>query len=219
MTITTDTTTTNTTAPTTDPRADRNAVAGATPTVADGDDVTAAVLRSLRAAETEVCLVDVRTGAEYGTAHIADSVHLPIAQLTERAEEVAAVDRRMVLVCQSGARARTAAGALRRHGKTDVHVLDGGIVAWQSAGGDVVEGEAKWALERQVRGVAGSIVLTSILASLVRPGARFVAGGVGFGLLFSAVSNTCAMGSLLSKLPYNRGPRCDVDGALSRLRD
>ena len=196
-----------------------NSTTNSTTTVADGADVTAATLRALRTADAEVCLVDVRTGAEYGTAHIADSVHLPVAQFTERAEEVAAVDRRMVLVCQSGARARTAADALRQHGKTDVHVLDGGMVAWQSAGGDVVEGEAKWALERQVRGVAGSIVLTSILASLARPSARFVAGGVGFGLLFSALSNTCAMGSVLSKLPYNRGPRCDVDGALTRLRD
>lgn len=190
----------------------------AQPVVADGADVTAAMLRSLRSADAAVCLVDVRTGAEYGTAHIADSVHLPLDQLTEAAAAVADLDRRIVLVCQSGARARTAADVLRRQGKTDIHVLDGGMVAWQSAGGDVVEGEAKWALERQVRGVAGGIVLTSILASLVRPGARLVAGGVGFGLLFSAVSNTCAMGTVLSKLPYNRGPRCDVDGALTRLR-
>jgi hypothetical protein len=63
-----------------------------------------------------------------------------------------------------------------------------------TAGGDVVKGDEKWALDRQVRGVAGSIVLASILASLKFPRFRFLAGGVGFGLLFSAVTNTCAMG-------------------------
>lgn len=187
-------------------------------TLDDGTDVSAATLRHLRNGESAVCLVDVRTGAEYATAHIVDSIHLPLDQLNERAAEVAEVDRRIVLICQSGARARTAAAAVRAHGKTDVHVLDGGVLAWQSNGGDLVEGDAKWALERQVRGVAGSIVFASILASILRPGARFVAGGVGFGLLFSAASNTCAMGNVLSKLPYNRGPRCDVDGALTRLR-
>ena len=41
--------------------------------------------------------------------------------------------------------------------------------------------------------------------------------GVGGGLVFAAVSNTCMMGNLLGKLPYNRGPACDIDQALTRL--
>ena len=48
--------------------------------------------------------------------------------------------------------------------------------------------------------------------------ARFLAGGVGFGLLFSALSDTCAMAAVLGKLPYNRGPRCDIDCVLRDMQ-
>jgi hypothetical protein len=44
-----------------------------------------------------------------------------------------------------------------------------------------------------------------------------VGAGVGGGLVFAAVSNTCMMGNLLGKLPYNRGPACNIDEALTRL--
>ncbi len=54
------------------------------------------------------------------------------------------------------------------------------------------------------RHVAGGLVLLSILASIVFPPARFIAGFIGAGLVFAAVTDTCAMGMLLSKLPYNR---------------
>ena len=37
-------------------------------------------------------------------------------------------------------------------------------------------------------------------------------------LSFSAATNTCAMGNVLSKLPYNRSDSCDIDGVLTELR-
>lgn len=90
--------------------------------------------------------------------------------------------------------------------------------AWLAQGAPVKTSEnPKWALERQVRLVAGSIVLLAVLLSLVVPGTQWIAAAVGFGLVFAALSNTCMMGMLLSKLPYNRGPGCDIDQALTRL--
>ena len=86
------------------------------------------------------------------------------------------------------------------------------------AGGEVVRGETtRWAMDRQVRLVAGSISLAGILASTVVPKAKWIAGGIGAGLTFSALSNTCAMGNLLARLPYNRTDACDIDGILSEL--
>jgi hypothetical protein len=41
---------------------------------------------------------------------------------------------------------------------------------------------------------------------------------VGAGLVFAALTNTCAMGMLLAKLPYNRGSSCAIDTAVERLR-
>lgn len=74
-------------------------------------------------------------------------------------------------------------------------------------------------MERRVRGIAGGGVLTSAVAgALVARPLGLIAAGVGGRLLFSAVSNNCAMASLLAKLPYNRGASCDIDtvqGALT----
>ena len=43
------------------------------------------------------------------------------------------------------------------------------------------------------------------------------AAGIGGGLTFAAVSNTCAMGMMLAKLPYNRGAVCDVQSIVAQL--
>ncbi len=37
------------------------------------------------------------------------------------------------------------------------------------------------------------------------------------GLTFAALTNTCAMGTLLSKLPYNRGATCDPQRIVDQL--
>ncbi len=37
------------------------------------------------------------------------------------------------------------------------------------------------------------------------------------GLVYSAVSNTCTMASVLSKLPYNQTDRRDIAGVLDEL--
>ncbi len=59
-------------------------------------------------------------------------------------------------------------------------------------------------MDRQVRLVAGSLVLAGVVIDLAVPGVRWVSAAVGAGLLFSAATNTCAMGAMLGKLPYNR---------------
>lgn len=175
-------------------------------------------LRQLLREDPHTRILDVRTGAEFESVHIPGSFNVPLDLLGEHVSEVAGLDHPVILVCQSGNRATTAQGKLNAAGKGNLRVLEGGIGAWQTAGGEVVKGTEKWSLERQVRGVAGTIVLTSILTSLAVPKARFVAGAVGAGLAFSAVSNTCAMGMLLAKLPYNRGPKCDLDCVLRDMR-
>ena len=78
-------------------------------------------------------------------------------------------------------------------------------------------GRQRWDLERQVRLVAGSLVLAGIAGSVFVPGLKYVSGFVGAGLAFAAVTNTCAMGMALSKLPYNRDAGCDVEGVVREL--
>lgn len=167
-------------------------------------------------------VVDVRTPGEFATAHIPDAINIPVDQLDPHLRRIVqAAGGTLVLVCQSGGRAEQAANKLAEGGHSDLVVLEGGMNSWEQAGLPVERaepGEQKWALERQVRLVAGSIALTSVLASTVFPKAKWGAAVIGGGLSFAAVSNTCMMGALLGKLPYNQGPGCDIDEAIARLQ-
>ncbi len=155
----------------------------------------------------EVTLIDVRTPGEFESVHIPSADNLPLDSLdghVDRLRELASSDAEVVLVCRSGNRAHQAQDALVAHGLPRLPILEGGMLAWQAGDGPVVQDVIRWDLERQVRFVAGLIVLVSILVSIVWPPARFVAAALGAGLVFASVTNTCAMGMLLSKLPYNR---------------
>ena len=163
-------------------------------------------------------VLDVRTPGEFETAHISGAYNVPLDLLREHRDEIIKhLDEDVVLVCRSGQRASQAEETLRHAGLTNVHILDGGIAAWESQGFAVNRGPQRWDLERQVRLVAGSIVLSAILGSVAAPKLKWVAGAIGGGLTFAALSNTCAMGMMLSKLPYNRGAACDADTIVSQL--
>jgi rhodanese-related sulfurtransferase len=164
-------------------------------------------------------LVDVRTPGEFESAHIAGARNVPLDIVRERTSEI--VDRLrgdVVFVCRSGQRAAQAAELVRGPGLTTT-VLEGGIAGWEGHGFDVDHGTPHWEIERQVRLVAGSIVLTSVLGSIAIPRLKWLAAGIGAGLTYAAVSNTCAMGTALSKLPYNRTPSSDASRILAGLGD
>lgn len=99
-----------------------------------------------------------------------------------------------------------------------VHILDGGLSAWEAAGLPVNRGRHRWSMERQVRGIAGGLALAGGVAGLVvwRP-LGGLAAGIGGGLLVSALTDTCTMARVLAKLPYNRGAGCDVDAVVRAL--
>ena len=164
-------------------------------------------------------ILDVRTGGEFDGVHIGGSYNVPLDTLGEHARDLADVEHPVVLVCKSGARADQAHTTLTGAGKQRLHLLDGGLDAWIAGGGDVVRGTSEtWAMDRQVRLVAGSISLIGSVLSMFVPKAKWLAGGVATGLTVSAVTNTCAMGNALAKRPYNRGRGCDIEGVLTELR-
>jgi rhodanese-related sulfurtransferase len=175
-------------------------------------------LRAMIDAGDDVLIVDVRTPSEFASVHIPGAYNVPLDTLGEHASELARrVRRPVVLVCASGARAAQAERRLAGAGMGNLKLLTDGISGWEAQGGDVLRAAPHWGLERQVRAVAGSIVFGSVLASFRFPRLRVVAGGIGAGLLFSAVTNTCGMAALLAKLPYNRGATCDVDAVVAAL--
>ena len=165
----------------------------------------------------ELTVLDVRTPGEFESGHIPGSYNVPLDLLDEHRAELSRVTHPVVLVCRSGNRATQAERKLAEVGMPNVKVLTGGMTAWQSSGGQVRRVRERWDLERQVRLVAGSLVLASVLASVAFPPAKWLAGAVGAGLTIAALTNTCAMGLLLGKLPYNRGATCDVGAGVARL--
>jgi hypothetical protein len=84
--------------------------------------------------------------------------------------------------------------------------LAGGIDAWRASGLPLDRLETNvWSLERQVRAIAGSlVVITAVLGLTVSR--WFFAGTifVGAGLTFAGISNICLMATLLGKMPWNK---------------
>jgi rhodanese-related sulfurtransferase len=154
----------------------------------------------------DLVVVDVRSGAEFESLHIRGSYNVPLPLLAEHAGEFAGrLGSRVVLVCQSGARAEQARQRLGGACISTAFVLTGGVPGFAAAGGDVVQGQARWALERQVRLAAGSLVVLGLAGGrFISPKIRMLAGAIGAGLAFSAATNTCAMGKALSAMPWNR---------------
>jgi rhodanese-related sulfurtransferase len=177
-------------------------------------------LAELLQARADVRLLDVRTPGEYESVHIAGAYNVPLATLGEHAEEIrTTVEEPVVLICQSGARAKRAEEALKDCTMTNLHVLEGGMNGWLAAGQSVNRGPERLSLERQVRIAAGALAATgAVLALLVNPLFALLPAFVGSGLVFAGVTDTCGMAMLLSKLPYNRAATCDVEEMVAALK-
>jgi rhodanese-related sulfurtransferase len=166
-------------------------------------------LRTWIAEHEDLIVIDVRSAAEFESMHIKGSYNVPLPLLSEHTDELAAkLGSRVVLVCQSGARAEQARQRLGKSGIDGAYVLSGGVPGFNAAGGDVVKGKDRWDLERQVRLAAGSLVVLGLAGGrFVSPKVRMLAGAIGIGLTFSAATNTCAMGRALSAMPWNRATK------------
>lgn len=181
--------------------------------------IDAASLRDLLAAPDAPRLLDVRTPAEFAATHIPGSYNVPLDTLREHRAELRGSLDDVVLVCRTGARAAQADRALGEAGMTNVHILDGGIAAWEAAGAPLNRNRSRWDLERQVRLVAGVLVLTGVVGGLALPGLEWLAAAIGAGLTIAALTNTCMMGMLLAKLPFNRTTACTAESMVALLRD
>jgi len=160
----------------------------------------------------ECQVIDVREFSEYNSERIADAQLMPLSNFEKHAESIDH-SKPVYIMCRSGNRAKQAAEKLSVKGFTDIHVIEGGMAAWANANLPVIKGESKvWSLERQVRFTAGLLVLTGVLLSLfAHPYLILIPAFIGAGLLFSAVTDTCGMGTMLARMPWNKQPvGCDI---------
>ncbi len=158
------------------------------------------------ASNTGAQFVDVREPAEYTEAHLENFELYPLSSLSEKSVAALEKSKTTYLLCRSGNRACQAADRLEKAGFSDLRVIEGGLGAFEAAGKPVIKGVSKiWSIERQVRFTAGFLVLLGIvLAETVHRGFLFLSLFVAGGLVFSALTNTCGMGMLLARMPWNR---------------
>ena len=153
----------------------------------------------------KLTILDVRSASELGEARLKNVVHIPINELSSRISELKNIDGEITTLCKTGNRATIAAQALLQAGFSNVSLIECGITALEKSGYPLIKSRVKWALERQVRLVAGSIVfIFSSLAILVNPWLALGSLFIGGGLIFSGITDKCGMAALLLKLPYNR---------------
>ena len=179
-------------------------------------------LEALHRQHPELRMIDLRTPAEFAAGHIGGSYNVPFPELAEHRRELAASEGGpVVLLCRTGRRADTASDQLHRAGLDDVHVLAGGVDGWKTSGRELLQlsDAHAWTIERQVRFAAGAVVAASTVASIWWRPARFIAGALGLGLVVAAITDTCAMGNLLARLPFNRRPGepCDLSTLVSTI--
>ena len=149
-------------------------------------------------------LVDVRTPAEYKSIHVVDAVNYPMESL-DLGKIPFAREQEIHVICQSGGRSLKACQKLEAAGFTNIVNVEGGTSAWHAAALPVVKGKKIMSLERQVRIAAGSLVVIGVaLGHFVAPGWFGLSAFVGAGLVFAGVTDTCGMGMLIARMPWNR---------------
>lgn len=154
-------------------------------------------------------LIDVRTPAEYRAIRAAGAEHHELSKLNEDyiAHTLLArgSERPLLILCKSGKRAAQAAKLLEGKTKAPVLVVEGGTDLWDELKLPVEKGQVVMSLERQVRITAGTIVVAgTLLGFFVHQALLVIPGLVGAGLVFAGVTNTCGMGLLLARMPWNK---------------
>jgi len=162
--------------------------------------------------QESILLIDVRTPKEFRACHAQQAINHPLSNLDPQSVQAAISNAspagdeaaRAFVICQGGQRSAQACKILREAGVPVVDI-EGGTNAWEAAGCPLVRGEASMSLPRQVRIAAGLLILLgAALGFFVHPGFHGLSAFVGAGLLFAGITNTCGMGMLLAKMPWNQ---------------
>jgi rhodanese-related sulfurtransferase len=172
-----------------------------------------------------VQVIDVRTPIEFRELHATVARNCPLDSVSPKTllgSDTPSAEQPVYVMCRSGNRSRMACEKLEKLGLHVINV-EGGTNAWADAGLPVIRGKKAISLERQVRICAGSLILIGSILAAVMGNPWFLALPifVGGGLAFSGVVDSCAMGMLLAKMPWNQVPKsaCDAAGTSAKGGD
>ncbi|HEX4146066.1 MAG TPA: rhodanese-like domain-containing protein [Pirellulales bacterium] len=172
--------------------------------------ISPAALAQRRQEDPQLELIDVRTPVEFQEVHVEFARNIPLDVLDPKgviAARNGSSGKPLYVICRSGGRGQKAAVMFEQAGFPNAVNVEGGTQACEAAGLPVVRGKKAMSLERQVRIAAGSLVLIgAVLAWLVHPAFIALSAFVGAGLVFAGITDTCGMGLLLARMPWNRRP-------------
>lgn len=159
----------------------------------------------------KIDLIDVRTPVEYREVHLEIARNVPLDQINPTEVMQArngSSDEPLYIICRSGSRGQQACEKFLKAGFENVVNIEGGTLACEEAGLPMVRGKKSISLERQVRIAAGLlVVMGSAFGYFVSPYWIGLSAFVGAGLTFAGISDTCAMGLMLARMPWNQIPR------------
>jgi rhodanese-related sulfurtransferase len=166
-----------------------------------------------RLAKGEIELIDVRTPAEFRESHASGAKNIPLDTLDPKAIMSARngrSDQPVYVMCKSGMRGGKACEKFIAAGYSQVVNVEGGIQAWEAANLPVIRGKKTISLERQVRIAAGFLVLIGALLGFFVNSYFFgLCAFVGAGLMYAGITDSCGMGMVLAKMPWNQVKQCD----------
>ncbi len=156
----------------------------------------------------DVDLIDVRLPTEYRQVHATIARNVPLHLLdpdTVMGERNGMAGQPLYVICKSGDRSLQACEKFAAAGHANVVNVVGGTLGWAESGLPVERGGWAVSLDRQVRVVAGTMVLAGVvLGWTVHPYWYGLSAWVGAGLMFAGITNTCPMSGLLARMPWNR---------------
>ncbi len=167
--------------------------------------ISADAFHHARTRDPNLFVIDVRTVAEYAACHVDGAKLYPLQEFNpETIVQSAGSHDQIFVLCKSGGRAKKAAEKLASTTDKTVFVVEGGTDACETLDMKIVRGQNIMSLERQVRIAAGSLVLVgAVLAAILHPAFIALSAFVGAGLVFAGLTDTCAMGMMLARMPWN----------------
>ena len=157
----------------------------------------------------DALILDVRSHAEHQAECLACThLHVPLDQLDARdfiATHNVNQETTLYMLCLGGVRATKAAEQFIKAGHNNVVVIENGLNGCKTCSIPLIQSvRPSMSLERQVRITAGIFVAVGAALGLwVNPWFGLVPLLVGCGLVLAGMTNSCAMGMLLAKAPWN----------------
>ena len=158
----------------------------------------------------DAILVDVREADEHARERIQGAQLAPLSTFNPgQVRAMVKPGQRLVMHCKSGRRASDAARMMAEFASAGLAIssMTGGIEGWKAEKFPVVLNKtvSKISVMRQVQIVIGlGVLVGAALAWFVHPAFIAIPAFFGAGLTFAGVSGTCALASIIGKMPWNK---------------